>query len=130
MENIDYKTKLWLALMKFGEIWGCHQMPERSFTVKGYQFPLCARCTGVLIGHAGGLLACTKLKVPVIAAFTDCFVMFADWLVQALGIKESTNNRRLVTGIIGGFGAAVIWSKGISVVSRRLTKNSEGKNGY
>ena len=29
---------------------GCHQMPERSFFYKGKQFPVCARCTGVIIG--------------------------------------------------------------------------------
>lgn len=30
--------------------------------------------------------------------------MFLDWLVQFMGIKESSNFRRLITGIIGGIG--------------------------
>ncbi|MBQ3473297.1 MAG: DUF2085 domain-containing protein, partial [Methanobrevibacter sp.] len=24
----------------------CHRMHERSFFIKGHQFPVCARCTG------------------------------------------------------------------------------------
>ena len=27
----------------------CHRMPERSFFIRGYQFPVCARCTGFYI---------------------------------------------------------------------------------
>lgn len=30
--------------------------------------------------------------------------MFLDWLVQYLKIKESTNFRRLITGVFGGYG--------------------------
>lgn len=31
-------------------------------------------------------------------------VMLTDWSLQYFGIKESTNSRRFVTGLIGGFG--------------------------
>src|SRR5688572_20279766 len=30
----------------------CHRITERSFTVAGRQFPLCARCTGMFLGVA------------------------------------------------------------------------------
>ena len=30
----------------------CHRITERSFTVNGRQFPLCARCTGMYLGAA------------------------------------------------------------------------------
>ena len=33
-----------------------------------------------------------------------CAIMFIDWCIQYLKIKESTNIRRLITGILGGFG--------------------------
>ena len=42
---------IWIKLMEFGHRLGCHQMEERSFHFKGYQFPVCARCTGVIIGE-------------------------------------------------------------------------------
>lgn len=41
--------KQWIRLMEIGDSLGCHQMPERSFFISGYQFPVCARCTGVII---------------------------------------------------------------------------------
>ena len=34
----------------------CHQRPERSFHVAGAQLPVCARCTGLYLGAALGLL--------------------------------------------------------------------------
>ena len=38
------------------------------------------------------------------AAAAGMAVMFADWLLQRLGVAESTNLRRLLTGILGGYG--------------------------
>ncbi|MGG7175281.1 DUF2085 domain-containing protein [Clostridium neonatale] len=28
---------------------GCHQLPDRSFFIRSYQFPICARCTGNVV---------------------------------------------------------------------------------
>ena len=35
-------------------------------------------------------------------------VMLGDWLVQYFNIKESTNRRRFITGLIGGFGYSML----------------------
>lgn len=37
----------------------CHQRPERSFYVAGAQLPVCARCEGVYLGAAVGVLIWT-----------------------------------------------------------------------
>jgi len=34
----------------------CHQKPERSFFYKKKQFPVCSRCTGIVIGAAAGFV--------------------------------------------------------------------------
>jgi uncharacterized membrane protein len=34
----------------------CHQASERSFHLAGVQLPVCARCTGLYVGAAAGLL--------------------------------------------------------------------------
>ena len=51
LRDEDSEMKLWIKLMEIGAMTGCHQMPERSFFFKGYQFPVCERCTGLLIGY-------------------------------------------------------------------------------
>jgi uncharacterized membrane protein len=37
----------------------CHQQPERSFYVAGAQLPVCARCEGLYLGAAAGVLVWT-----------------------------------------------------------------------
>lgn len=83
---------------------GCHQRADRSFFIKHYQFPMCARCTGVFFGY---LLAVPMYFIHTfsLSFYTVlCAIMFLDWLIQFARIKESTNLRRFVTGIMGSFG--------------------------
>lgn len=106
---MDRKTCLWMNLMDFAKCTGCHQKPERSFFYKDWQFPVCARCTGVLIGQITAYIAFLKKKKPIKTSLIFCVAMFTDWLVQHLKIKESTNIRRIITGILGGFGFSIIY---------------------
>lgn len=55
------KKTVYEWLMAVGHRAGCHQRADRSFYWKGRKFPLCARCTGVLVGYI--------LAVP---AYTVC----------------------------------------------------------
>lgn len=100
----------WIKLMEFGKRMGCHQMPERSFFFKGYQFPICARCTGVFIGEliAIILLLCS-IKINFIVSVALLLLMGMDWGLQFIKILESNNIRRLITGISGGFGLTYIY---------------------
>ncbi|WP_074830370.1 DUF2085 domain-containing protein [Ruminococcus albus] len=108
----DKKERLWLKTMECGARCGCHQRADRSFFLGRWQFPVCARCTGVFIGQTLALFAAKK-RISPWAALCCCEVMLADWVLQALGLKESTNPRRLVTGIAGGFGTAVLYFSAI-----------------
>ena len=45
------KKTVYEWLMAVGHRAGCHQRADRSFYWKGRKFPLCARCTGVLVGY-------------------------------------------------------------------------------
>jgi uncharacterized membrane protein len=40
----------------------CHQRPERSFFVDGHQLPVCARCTGLYLSGALGLIGWIGVK--------------------------------------------------------------------
>lgn len=98
----------WVHLMEFGAKLGCHQMAERSFFIKGYQFPICARCTGVTIGSFIAVFFYFLCKIPLWVCVLLCTIMFVDWLIQRVGILASTNIRRLITGVLGGLGCMTV----------------------
>jgi len=92
-------------LYRFFARLGCHQLPERSFFIKGKQMPLCARCTGVFMGYAAALLLLILgLRPPLWAAALAVLSMAIDWSLQRFWGVMSTNIRRLITGFIGGAG--------------------------
>lgn len=110
MESLSYHARsAWAKSMRFGSRLGCHQIPERSFHVRGYQFPVCARCTGTFVGEIICLLlfGLVGYIVPPVAAMFLAFVMLFDWMAQQLGRYESGNGFRFITGVLGGLGC---WS--------------------
>ena len=103
---MDKKTKRWIKSMTIArKMWGCHQKPERSFFINGYQLPLCARCTGVLIGY---LCAVLLLVLGCVINYLLCLVFLVplvlDGGIQLLFNILSNNIRRFTTGIIFGIG--------------------------
>lgn len=90
--------------MTIGAKVGCHQMADRSFFIHKQQFPVCARCTGVFIGYVMSVLTFAFFITPMWLCLLFCLIMFLDWFIQFLKIQESNNIRRLITGIIGGYG--------------------------
>ncbi|WP_297424944.1 DUF2085 domain-containing protein [Clostridium sp.] len=104
-EEVDRKTRIWIYLMKIGAVSGCHQLHERSFSFKGYQFPVCARCTGIYIGYIiSAILLIMKIGISLKVCGLLIVIMSCDGLLQLLKVKKSTNFRRLITGILAGIG--------------------------
>lgn len=104
---------IWLRLMQWGNIAGCHQMGSRSFFAGNYQFPVCARCTGVFIGQLVAIIVFIlfRASLPLLWAFGFLAVMFADWLLQRIDVCPSTNLRRLTTGMLAGGAYATLLIK-------------------
>lgn len=96
--------KIYYTSMRLGCKAGCHQRADRSFSIKGYQFPVCARCTGVLIGYVLAIPCYISLGTSIVLCVMLAGIMFVDWLLQYKKVLESTNVRRLITGICGGYG--------------------------
>lgn len=90
-------------------IFGCHCREDRSFHVHGARLPLCARCTGELAGIILCLLSAPFLLPPVSLALGLLVPMVLDGGLQALTPYESGNLRRLVTGLLFGYGLAALF---------------------
>lgn len=94
--------------MNIGARLGCHQMPERSFFYKGYQFPLCARCTGLVIGYLMGILIYFLKIINWEIAILLCIPLVIDGGSQYLKWRMSNQRLRLITGILCGIGIMVL----------------------
>lgn len=107
--NYNKKIKVWLFFMSIGRKLGCHQMHSRSFFIKGYQFPICARCTGVLFGEIIAIPMLFFLSLNIWWTFLLLIPMGIDWSVQYFLKIESNNVRRFITGLFAGFGLTFIY---------------------
>ena len=110
---MDKNTKNWIKLMDwFSKYWGCHQMPERSFFIKGYQFPICARCTGILIGYiTSPALIYFGLLPNIFGCVILLLPMIIDGTIQYCTNYNSNNFKRFITGLLSGFGfISTIWN--------------------
>lgn len=90
----------------------CHRRPDRSFhCCNGKQFPICARCTGILVGYLSGIIL-TIITGPifVIYAFLLLVPTAIDGFIQLLTRYESTNFKRFFTGIAAGIGIIYIFT--------------------
>ena len=100
--------KIWVLLMRLGAATGCHQMRERSFFFRKYQFPVCARCTGLLAGQTAGIALFLiflnfNIKLLLLCTAFSVVLLGTDGFFQLKGIWVSTNFRRLFTGTLCGF---------------------------
>ena len=107
----------------------CHQKAERSFFVNGNQMPFCSRCTAIWLGLALGLLFMIFYTIQLdgkflFIALLCVFPMGLDGVSQLIGLWESTNLIRFITGLLTGFicgvaiGVIIDELKGINVLKK------------
>lgn len=84
----------------------CHQKSSRSFFINGNQMPICARCTAIYVGLALGILFFVFFYVDIKwwMIVLAILPMGIDGTAQTiLGLYESTNLIRVLTGLPAGF---------------------------
>lgn len=97
----------------------CHQLPDRSLFGGGYQLPVCARDTGIYFGFVASLAMIALLDRgrrrdglphPGLLVLGGAFVAFMAWdgLTSYLGMRETTNDLRLVTGLLTGWALPLV----------------------
>lgn len=90
-------------------ICGCHCRDDRSFHYKGMKFPVCARCTGILLGWILCLTTYWFVDISIPWLLLMIIPLMADGLIQHFTSYESGNLRRLFTGILFGYGTIAIF---------------------
>lgn len=89
----------------------CHQMPERTLQIGGRLLFVCARDTGMYLGLFVGLsLLCMRRKDAsgppnLYVTLAMILPMMVDGTTQAIGLRTSTNQLRVITGLL--FGTAI-----------------------
>jgi uncharacterized membrane protein len=96
----------------------CHQQPERSFFLFGGSVAVCARCLGIYLGAAVGLL----LRVPRRIAMQFLIVAVAanavDWVAEIVGLHGNWMIVRFALGVVSGTAATML----IAASSERPTQ--------
>jgi uncharacterized membrane protein len=99
----------------------CHGKPERCLELFHVPMPICARCAAIYAGILGGLtlfrlIPRLREKTMRVVAFAALAPLALDGLTQLTGLRESTNELRMATGVIAGL-AFGLWI--LSAVERR-----------
>ena len=111
------KIKTWAFFMRLGNRCGCHQREDRSFKIRGWQFPICSRCTGILVGQLLGILIYIfQFRIPIYISCIFLLIMLLDWYIQYKKIRESTNIRRFITGTLAGIAQVAIFIEMIFII--------------
>lgn len=91
---------------------GCHQMPERSFFVWGYQMAYCQRDTAIYTSAFAAGLAFVFLRHRLRPLNWRLYLLLIaplviDGTLQLIGVYESLWQARVFTGVL--FGVANVW---------------------
>lgn len=105
-----------LHLLGFGL---CHQLPARSFFGGGVQAPVCARDEGIYFGVLLGITLISMLHrgrrprefpspLGFVVAALFVGLMALDGVTEYAGLRATTNELRLITGLMTGYAIAML----------------------
>ena len=106
---MKYKFKRWKY---FGKCPLCNLREDTSFCVGNFCFPVCYRCCAIIISSLCGNYILQECLVSWFACLIGLILIipcFLDGILQYYFYVESTNNRRITTGIFAGFGIAILY---------------------
>lgn len=91
----------------------CHQLPYRSFSLLGYQMAICERDVAIYgsLAFAGLLFGLARERLDPLPwrwYFALLLPLAIDGSTQALGLRESTWELRLITGSLFGTATALL----------------------
>jgi uncharacterized membrane protein len=109
----------------------CHQISDRSLYLNGNQMPFCSRCTAIWFGLALGLALMIFYSVKLNDKFLLIIILGIlplgiDGFGQLIGLWDSTNLIRVITGLITG----VICGVAIGVIIDEIITYKNNKKNF
>lgn len=87
----------------------CHGLPDRTIYFRNKPLPLCARCTGTLLGVFTLPIFHWEIISPSLAVMLILGLpALIDGITQFVGWRESYNKIRLITGFLLGMGIGAL----------------------
>ncbi|PKQ19573.1 MAG: hypothetical protein CVT66_09315 [Actinobacteria bacterium HGW-Actinobacteria-6] len=113
----------------------CHQLPERSLFAGGFQLPVCARDTGIYAGFLLSVIVIalvergrrpSELSRPWLLVVGAVFLgtMVVDGVSSYAGWRPTTNDLRLITGLLAGYSLPLIV---IPMLNAQMWKTVSGR---
>ena len=103
----------------------CHRMPSRSIVLGSWHMPVCSRCFGIILGLPLGIAI-----TPMGLIHNRWYALFliipllVDGGTQQMGLRNSNNSLRMLTGWLFGVGMGlfvVLWIlRDIAVMQGRV----------
>ena len=129
---------LWLALLIVGPVLPvslagtlyalgsriCHQRPDRSFHLFAAQLPVCARCMGIYLGAAAGLLVTLSGRIRQRLSSTSARALLLGGaaptvitlLLEWSGAWPGSNDARAAAGFLLGLAVAFVVAQGVATL--------------
>lgn len=107
--TVKFTTGLTYRLLSIGRRPICNLHYDRAPHWRGICFPLCWRCTSIIISfEVSHYMLAFSVNVNLLPALFLCLPMTIDGIGQYFFHKESTNMRRIWTGVLAGIGLAFL----------------------
>ena len=99
----------------------CHQLSDRSYEYNENQMPFCARDVGIFVGLALGFIFAIgrKIELTLPLVILSLVPIGLDGTIQLFTDYESTNIKRIVTGMIAGFVTGIA----LKIIADSLERN-------
>ena len=89
----------------------CHQQPERCFWIFGAPVAVCARCLGIYLGAAIGLLLRTSRRIALQLLVAAAALNLLDGITEFAGLHGNWMTARFVLGVaLGAAGGVLVYS--------------------
>ena len=86
----------------------CHQQPERSFVLFGGSVAVCARCLGIYLGAALGLIIRVPRELAWRLLLGATAINLVDWIAELGGLHGNWMVARFALGAALGVAAAML----------------------